>query len=214
LSDEEATPINCGVATMMAASEAATRTMGDAVVVIGLGLLGLYGAAIAKARGARRVIGLDPVASRRARAANFGVDVALDPTTLTAEQIGRQIAVLCPPDGADAVIEVCGDPAVVPAALGWLRTGGTLVLAGLVNPNAQISLDGNCILRRMITLRGVHNYHPRHLLQAVDFVATQRARYPFHSLIDRRYRLDQVGQAISDAIARRAAIVPHAEGNS
>lgn len=33
--------------------------MGDAVVVQGLGLLGLYGAAIAKARGARLVIGIE-----------------------------------------------------------------------------------------------------------------------------------------------------------
>ena len=67
LSDEEATPINCGVATMIAVTEAANIRMGQTVVIQGLGLLGLYGAAIAKARGARTVIGLDTLAGRRRR---------------------------------------------------------------------------------------------------------------------------------------------------
>jgi D-arabinose 1-dehydrogenase-like Zn-dependent alcohol dehydrogenase len=64
LSDEEATPLNCGVATMASVTDAAKIELGDAVVIQGLGLLGLYGAAIAKARGARCVIGLDAVARR------------------------------------------------------------------------------------------------------------------------------------------------------
>ena len=59
LSDEEATPLNCGVATMASVTEAAEIALGDTVVIQGLGLLGLYGAAMAKARGARCVIGLD-----------------------------------------------------------------------------------------------------------------------------------------------------------
>ena len=69
----------------------------------------------------------------------------------------------------------------------------------------------NQVLRKLITLRGVHNYHPRHLLEALDFVTANRARYPFAELVDGRYRLDQVSEAIRDADERRvirAAIVP------
>ena len=51
ISDEEATPLNCGAATMVSVTEAAEIDVGDTVVVQGLGLLGLYGCAIAKARG-------------------------------------------------------------------------------------------------------------------------------------------------------------------
>src|SRR5438270_4516628 len=65
LSDEEATPLNCGVATMASVTEAAEIALGDAVVVQGLGRLGLYGCAMAKARGARLVIGLDRSEERR-----------------------------------------------------------------------------------------------------------------------------------------------------
>ena len=75
LSDEEATPLNCGVATMASVTEAAEIALGDTVVIQGLGLLGLYGAAMAKARGARCVIGLDAVAEPALNVAKkFGAD--------------------------------------------------------------------------------------------------------------------------------------------
>jgi D-arabinose 1-dehydrogenase-like Zn-dependent alcohol dehydrogenase len=51
LTDAEATPVNCGVATVACLTEKAEIRLGDAVVVQGLGLLGLYAAAMAKARG-------------------------------------------------------------------------------------------------------------------------------------------------------------------
>jgi alcohol dehydrogenase len=63
----------------------------------------------------------------------------------------------------------------------------------------------------MLTLRGVHNYHPRNLAEALDFVVANRTRFPFGELVDGRYSLAQVGQAMADAAALRvlrAAIVP------
>lgn len=200
LSDEEATPLNCGVATMCAVIEAADVRIGQTVVIIGLGLLGLYGAALAKTRGAARVIGVDGEPARRALGAGFGVDEALAPPDAAAAT-----------SGADTVIEVCGDPAALIDAIGCLRVGGRLVIAGLVSPGAMVSLDAHPLVRKCLSVVGVHNYHPRHLEQALAFVLAQRTRFPFGSLVDARYRLDQVEQAMRDADARRvlrAAIVP------
>jgi len=211
LTDEEATPINCGVATMIAVTEAAGIRLGQAVVVQGLGLLGLYGAAIAKARGARVVIGLDTLAERRERAQRFGVDFCFDPATLDRAELLREIRAICRPEGADAVLEVCGVPEVIPLGIDMLRVGGTYVLGGVVNPQALVTLDANLLLRKLLTLRGVHNYHPRNLVEALDFVAANRRRFPFHDLVDGKYSLDQVNVAMADAAARRvlrAAIVP------
>ena len=58
-------------------------------------------------------------------------------------------------------------PDVIPHGLRMLRVGGRYVLGGLVNPNADVTIDANVILRQWITLRGIHNYHPRHLIQAL-----------------------------------------------
>jgi len=211
LTDEEATPINCGVATMISVTEAGGIGMGQTVVVQGLGLLGLYGAAIAKARGARLVVGLDTVAARRSMSGKFGVDVALDPSASDEAQLVKEIRALCRPEGADAVIEVCGVPEVVPFGLKLLRVGGRYTLGGLVNPGAFVRFDANLLLRGLVTLRGVHNYHPRHLIEAHDFVVANKKRFPFHSLVDGKYPLTEVGKAMRDAAERkvlRAAIVP------
>jgi putative phosphonate catabolism associated alcohol dehydrogenase len=211
LSDEEATPLNCGVATMISVTEAAGVGMGDSVVIQGLGLLGLYGVAIAKSRGARLVIGLDSVAPRLEMARRFGVDLALDVSTLSPDEVVRAVRAACRPDGADVIVEVCGVPDVIPQGLRMLRVGGRYVIGGLVNPDANVTLDANLILRQWITLRGVHNYHPRHLIQALDFVVAQRRRFPFKDIVDSRFSLPELGTAFTKAAERsvlRAAIVP------
>ena len=211
LTDEEATPINCGVATVMCVTERAEVGMGHAVVVQGLGLLGLYAAAICKARGARLVIGLDTVNARRDLGLRFGADHVLDPSAMSEAELIKAVKALCKPEGADAVIELCGYPEVIPAGIEFLRTAGNYVLGGLVNPDAFVRIDANKILRKLITLRGVHNYHPRHLIESLDFVYGNRKRFPFHELVDGKYKLEDVGQAMKDAAERkvlRAAIVP------
>ncbi|MDE0992707.1 MAG: zinc-binding dehydrogenase [Rhodospirillales bacterium] len=211
ITDEEATPLNCGVATMISVTEAAQINMGDTVVVQGLGLLGLYGCAIAKARGARRVIGLDAVANRLAIAEKFGADATFDVSAWSEGDLIAKVRAVCPPDGADVCIEVCGQPDAIKTGIKMLRTGGRYIIAGLVNPNANLTIDGNEILRKMITLKGVHNYHPRQLIQALDFVMANRERFPFREIVDSTFSLDQLDEAFSRATDRsvlRAAIVP------
>ena len=211
LSDEEATPLSCGVATMVSVTEAAGIEMGDAVVIQGLGLLGLYGAAMAKARGARCVIGLDAVQSRLEAAKKFGADRVIDIGRVQAKAVIDEVRALCYPDGADAVIEVCGVPDVIPQGLAMLRTGGRYVLGGLVNPDANVTIDANMLVKRWITMRGIHNYHPRHLIQALDFVMANRGRFPFRDIVDAKFTLQDLDAAFKKASERtvlRAAIVP------
>ena len=211
ITDEEATPLNCGVATMISVTEAAGIRMGDAVVVQGLGLLGLYGCAIAKARGARMVIGLDSVGQRLETARKFGADKTIDVAAMDDDTLVENVRGLCPPDGADVAMEVCGVASVVPIGIHMLRTGGRYVIGGLINPGSDFKLDGSEILKKWITLRGVHNYHPRHLVQALDFVMANRSRFPFADIVDSKFSLEELNEAFAKAAERsvlRAAIVP------
>lgn len=211
ITDEEAAPLNCGVATMMSVSEATNITIGDTVVVQGLGLLGIYGCAIAKASGARKVIGLDAVSDRLQIAKNFGADETLDVTSMETEELVSTVRALCPPDGADIVLEACGVASVVPVGIRMLRSGGRYTMCGFVSPGANFSLDGNELVRNSITMKGVYNYHPRNLIQALDFVLANRSRFPFSKIVDSKFSLDQLDKAFSKAGERsvlRAAIVP------
>jgi threonine dehydrogenase-like Zn-dependent dehydrogenase len=195
----------------MSVAEAAEIKMGDSVVVQGLGLLGLYGCAIAKARGARMVIGLDSVGDRLQAAKKFGADETIDISSMGEDDLIGAVRERCTPDGADVVIEVCGVASVVPAGVRMLRIGGHYVLGGLVNPGSDFTIDGNELVRKWITLRGVHNYHPRHLVQALDFVMSNRARFPFRDIVDSKFSLEQLDEAFAKAADRsvlRAAIIP------
>jgi len=211
LSDEEATPLNCGVATMISVVEATEVQMGDIVAIQGLGLLGLYGCAMAKTRGARLVIGLDSVKDRLDAAKKFGADVVVDISGRGEDAVVDEVRALAPPDGVDAVIEVCGVPDVVTAGLKMLRIGGRYTLAGIVTPDANVTLDANMLVRKWITLRGIHNYHPRHLIQALDFVVANRERFPFRDIVDSTFKLDNLNEAFKRAAERtvlRAAVIP------
>jgi putative phosphonate catabolism associated alcohol dehydrogenase len=211
LADEEAAPLNCGVATMMAATEAVSIGVGDAVVVQGVGLLGLYGIAIARGRGARQIVGLDAVEARLEAARRFGADAVVNVAAMDGATVVRTVREICPPDGPDAVIEAAGVPAVLPQGLQMLRKGGRYAVAGIVSPGADVSLDASLLVSRWITVRGVHNYHPRHLVQALDFVQRNRKVFPLAELVEARFALREIDTALAQAAARRvlrAAIVP------
>jgi alcohol dehydrogenase len=211
LTDEEATPLNCGAATMVAVTEAAGIGLGDTVVIQGLGLLGIYGVALARSRGACTVIGLDGSAERRATAERFGADVTFDVGAMDAADLVAAVRARCTPAGADVVLEVCGVPAVVEQGLRMLRVGGRYVLAGLVSPGSTASFDLWDIVRTLADVRGVHNYHPRHLVQATDLVLAERDRYPFRDLVQARFGLDAIDDAFALAATQRllrVAVVP------
>lgn len=211
LSDEEATPLNCGVATMISVTEASNIGIGDIVAIQGLGLLGLYGCAMAKARGARMVIGLDSVDDRLELAKKFGADVVINISGRSEDDVAGAVRELAPPDGVDVVIEVCGVPDVVTAGLKMLRVGGRYTLGGIVTPDANVMIDANIFVKKWITLKGIHNYHPKHLIQALDFVVANRERFPFREIVDSTFKLEDLNEAFAKASERsvlRAAVVP------
>ena len=206
LSDEEATPLNCGVATMASVTEAAEIGLGDAVVMQGLGLLGLYGCR--DGQGARRAVrdrsryGGEPA---RPSQKNSAPIIVIDIARVPAKDVIDEVRALCRPDGADAVIEVCGVPDVIPQGLQMLRTGGRYVLGGLVSPGANVTIDANMLLRRWITMRGIHNYHPRHLIQALDFVMANRERFPFKDIVDFEIRLEGSRRRFQESVGAHGA---------
>jgi len=55
------------------------------------------------------------------------------------------------------------------------------------------------IVRRNLTLQGIHNYAPRHLQQAVDFLTTARDRFPFREVVRHCYPLQDIKQVVAAA---------------
>ncbi len=202
LSDEVACPVNCATATVAAALRVAGDCRDAVILVQGAGMLGLTSCAMAHSRGAREVIACDLEPHRLELARRFGatrcIQVADDVSELreTVEQLtsGR---------GVDLAIEVCGAASAVETGLPLLRTGGRYVLVGAVFPGPPFSAAAEMIVRRLLTIQGVHNYAPRDLADAVEFLMRHR-QYPFSELVSDTFALDAAEGAFQHAISTRA----------
>ena len=195
LTDAMAAPVNCALATMVAAT-GPLGASGETAILQGAGLLGIYGCTLLKAAGWRRVIVVDRDPQRLALASRFGAECCP-----AAEVAGL------PPGSADTVLEVCGDPAVIAEGLRLLRPGGTYGWIGLVHPESNVSLTAESVIRRCATIRGTHNYAPRHLEEAFRFLEAHAATHPWHLLVSPPEPLRNLGAAMDLARTGRWARV-------
>jgi threonine dehydrogenase-like Zn-dependent dehydrogenase len=109
--------------------------LGDHVVVVGLGAIGLLAVQMARLAGAARVVALDPEASRRELALALGADEALDPS---AEREGAGVAVKRHGGrGADIAIETSGVTGGLHDAIASAGLGGTVVAVGFYQGGAE-----------------------------------------------------------------------------
>jgi threonine 3-dehydrogenase len=106
------------------------------VVVVGCGPIGLFAVGIARAVGARLVVGIEPNEFRQELAKKMGADLVVDPTR--EDPVG---AVLQATDGhgAEVVLEMSGVPKAIDQGTRMLARGGRMSLLGL--PTEPVALD-------------------------------------------------------------------------
>ncbi|HLN28818.1 MAG TPA: zinc-binding dehydrogenase [Gemmataceae bacterium] len=194
-----ACPSSCATATIVAALEAAGDLQDRNICIFGAGMLGITACAMARGQGAAEIVCVDPISTRRDRALLFGASRVAAPDDL-AVVVDSTVSTL----GFDAVLELSGNPAAFHAAWPRIRLGGTLVLVGSVFPGAPIPLPLEEIVRRHLTIRGIHNYSPRHLLAAVDFLSCHHRRIPFAGLVTHWFPLTSIAPAFAECGQRDA----------
>ncbi|MBN2307795.1 MAG: zinc-binding dehydrogenase [Candidatus Hydrogenedentes bacterium] len=208
VSDPMAAPINCALATMVNALSYVPAPCRTAVIQ-GAGMLGLYGAALLRDRGADAVFCVDVQEGRLELAESFGA-TPIDGRPGRYEQARARIEQAAP-RGVDAVIEVAGKADLVPEGVRLLRPGGHYAFIGMVHPNSALPLTGEAVIRKCLTIHGTHNYGPEHLDEAVAFLARTVDAYPYESLVSAPYRLDEIESALDAARSQqwaRVAVAP------
>ena len=73
-----------------------------------------------------------------------------------------------------------------------LRPGGFYSWVGLVHPESRLELTGEAVIRKCLTLRGSHNYAPRHLEAGLDFLERHATAYPWERLVSPPRRLTEL----------------------
>jgi len=143
--------------------------LGDTVVVIGAGPIGLFFVQLVRLKGAR-VIAADKNAERLAVAKAMGAHETLDLSTVTdpvaaireRTEGGR---------GVDVAIEAVGLPEVWQTAIATVRKGGIANLFGGCASGTKITVDTSLIHYNEVTIKGVFHFTPEYVRRAMSLIA-------------------------------------------
>ena len=144
-------------------------TLGETVVVLGLGLIGQFAAQLCRLAGARPVIGVDLIPNRVRIAAASGIH-AINPSEADVAPVVKEMT-----GGrmAEVVIEATGNPKVMPMALDLAAEGGRVVLLGSLR--GEIEFDAySTVHRKGISLIGAHDRLSAHPYTCRDPWTRQR----------------------------------------
>jgi threonine dehydrogenase-like Zn-dependent dehydrogenase len=124
-------------------------TLNDTAVIIGCGLIGLALLQLARLAGFGRVLAVDMVADRLARAASLGAHETINSSN---GQALAEILRLIGNRGADHIFEAVGLGATVDLAVRAARKGGCVTLVGNVAAKVEVPLQ--VIVTRELSLFG------------------------------------------------------------
>jgi len=185
----------CAGATVAGAMRLVGHLNKKHVVILGGGVLGAIACRMAFRQGASSIICVEPDEMRRQRAIAFGASLAVDPSSESSLEEIRSYG--NHGLGADSALDFSGARTAFDLGLASLRTGGVFLLAGAVFPAGKVEIEPEQIIRRMITITGLHNYAPQDLQAAVAFLEDEYRHTPeiWRGLVGQAFPLDSVETA-------------------
>lgn len=168
--------------------------IGDSVLVLGCGQRGLAAVVALRRAGISQIIvtGLHRDEHKLAIARELGASHTI---LADSENVVERVLQLTHGRGVDValdVVPVSGQP--VMDAVGAVRSGGTIVLAGIKGGTTGVALDTDAIVTREITIKGVMTQPYSFYREAVEMLGEDCER--LSSLHTHEYSLDRVAEAI------------------
>jgi len=196
-------------ACCLAGLETFAMPRGATVLVIGGGIMGLLTMAIARLKGAKRLILSDPLEERRRIARRLGAHVVVDPSR---ESLHDRVMSLTQNRGADVVCEAVGKAELVAEGLGLTRSTGVFQLVGVNPKGSRLPLDLWDVHYRELRIVGAFGRGTafRRALALMPKLGVKR-------LITARFPLERIGDAFAHATAGHGAktvITPSGTGSA
>lgn len=139
-------PLACVVHSI----ERAGIELGNNVVIIGAGIMGLLHLQLARKRGAYVIVS-EPSEERRALARKLGADVVINPLE---EDPVRRVKDLTEGRGADVVIDAVAVSAAAEQAIQMAAAMGKVIFYSSIHPDNPISISPNMVHHTEITITG------------------------------------------------------------
>jgi len=201
---EAASLVSCGVTTGFGSGSVAAGTqVGDTVVVIGVGGIGMNAVQGARIAGAKHIVAVDPNEFKREIAPSFGA-------THTAVDAGSAIELVKEITWGVMADRVILTPGVVPpdlvlTAMMLLRKGGTCVLTGMAKvTDLMVPMSLPDMVSSCKTLKGVlyGEMNPREAMPRL-LSMYETGTLKLDELVTQRYKLDDINEAMRDLRAGR-----------
>ena len=205
ISDQEA-PLVQVLTTVMHAQQLATISSEETVIVLGLGVGGLLHIQLAKAAGAKTIIGITRSARKREVAENLGADITLAPDENTKNLVLDATDGL----GADLVVESAGKLSVLAQAMDLVRLGGRVLGYG-IHTNTEGSLPFYDMYFKEIQFINARAATDKDFVSCLELVGSGAVN--LKPLISDVLPLEQLGKAMemvgTDAPQRMKIIMDH-----
>ena len=163
---------------------------GDSVLVLGAGSNGLMLAQLAQQRGAGRLIVADPIAYRRQRALDIGIDYTIDPQ---AEILVEQVYAVNDGRKPDIVLVTPSSISAMAQGIALVGPGGTVLLFAPPPPAEVLPVAPNHLFFQEITLRTSYSAGPYETRLALELLRNGRIRP--ETIITHRFSLQDAAQA-------------------
>lgn len=154
-------------------------------------MLGIVACALCREKGAAEIIAVDIDRERLDVARRFGATEV--------HSLGDSSHQL---PAVDVSIDYSGAPSAMEATVGDLAVGGVAVWVGGVAPRGNVSLNPETVVRRLLSIKGLHNYNADDFREAVAFITANHSRYPFASLVQKEFDLVHADDAFRYAVDR------------
>lgn len=168
---------------------------GDAVVIVGGGVMGILHTMLARGQGAHVIVS-EPHPQRRQDALRFGAAHVIDPTS---GEFAASVKALTDGRGADVIIIATDAIKALEQSLGALYKGGRLLIYARMWPKgATIALDPNLLHDNEIILTGTISQSREDFQEAAEMIGGRAI--DLRPIISATFPLDQAQAAFEAAV--------------
>lgn len=188
----------CSLPTALHGVERAGIMLGDTVLVLGSGPVGLSAIIFARMSGALRVLCIGAPATRLAAARVAGAADTLDIGSASEDERLAWVREHTGGRGADATIEATGAPAAVRQAFRFTRDAGRVSIVGQYTDHGETPFNPHLDLnRKHLEVRGTWGFDFSHLYRGVEIMKDPERAEPWSRLRLDRYGLAQANEAMA-----------------
>src|ERR1051325_5811778 len=196
----------CGLPTALHAVERGDIAIGDTVLVLGSGPVGINAIILSLMRGALRVFCIGAPANRLEAASVAGAFEVLNFEIHDEDERLEWILERTNGRGPDVTIEATGVPAAVAQAMRFTRDAGRVVVVGQYTDHGETSFNPHLDLnQRHLDVRGCWGSDFSHFYRGVQIISDPVKSSPWVRLQKRlqRFDLNEANQALAEVAAGR-----------